>query len=800
MIQLESAFPTADDIEISALIKTLHDTGQRLHDLTAGEIDTVADQQGRTFLLHEAQVHMRNREAAKQAAILNALPAGIALIDSQGMIVSVNDSWRDFGNSNGLVSGAGVGVNYLAVCDRAHGKDSAESKRAAQGIRSVLAGEEKIVSVEYPCHSPTEQRWFRMIISPLAEDTSAGAVVMHLNITERKQADIRIQRLNRGYMVLSQINELIVRVESREELFQVACRIAVDAGQFPLAWIGVVDVAGQLVEPKASAGADGEFLERLGERLSLAADAPLGYGPAAVAVLEKRMVVVNDIATDPAIRNAGIHLDRGIGSLVSLPLFVAGEVVAVLSLEAADVDYFAEAELKLLQELAGDIAFAIDHIGKADKLNYLAYYDVLTGLANQTLFLERASQCLRSAASANKGAAMVLVDLERFKSINDSLGQLAGDELLKQVAAWLSETIEDHTLLARVGSDHFAMMISEGNNPDGALRKLDRVIESFHQHPFVLNGVVYRIAAKFGVAMFPEDGEDAESLFKKAESALKSAKASGRRHLFYTQKMTESVARKMSLENRLRQALDNEEFVLHYQPKVDSQSGKLAGVEALIRWNDPRTGLVPPVQFISILEETGMIYNVGRWAMRKALDDYMRWLRAGWPAVRVAVNVSQVQLRAPGFVAEIRQLLETDEQAAAGLELEITESMIMEDIDQSIVSLRAIRDMGVSIAIDDFGTGFSSLGYLAKLPIDKLKIDRSFVTDMTCSPEGLSLVSTIITLAHTLKLKVVAEGVETEQQSNLLKLLRCDEMQGYLFSKPLPCEIFEVNYYGASTC
>ncbi len=283
-------------------------------------------------------------------------------------------------------------------------------------------------------------------------------------------------------------------------------------------------------------------------------------------------------------------------------------------------------------------------------------------------------------------------------------------------------------------------------------------------------------------------------MFKNAEAALKKAKASGDRYLFYTQKMTETVAGKLTLENQLRQALDKEEFVLHYQPKVSLASGKVTGAEALIRWNDPRTGLVPPGEFIPILEETGLIYEVGRWALRKAIEDYLRWRAAGLAAVRIAVNVSPLQLRHRGFIAEIEQAIGIDAHAAAGLELEITESMIMEDVKHSIASLQAIRAMGVTIAIDDFGTGFSSLSYLSKLPVDTLKIDRSFVVDMTAAPEGLALVSTIINLAHSLKLKVVAEGVETEEQSRLLRLLNCDEMQGFLFSKPVPGELFETRF------
>jgi len=299
-----------------------------------------------------------------------------------------------------------------------------------------------------------------------------------------------------------------------------------------------------------------------------------------------------------------------------------------------------------------------------------------------------------------------------------------------------------------------------------------------------------------GVALYPDDGTDADTLFRHAESALKGAKSSGARYLCYTQEMTVSMVR-LSLENRLRQALERGEFVLHYQPKVNMLSGVLTGAEALLRWNDPLSGLVPPNRFISILEETGLIHEVGRWALCEAVSVYRRWRETGLRAVRIAVNVSPVQLRNRGFVSEVERALGDDALAAAGLELEITESVIMEDVRFSIASLRAIRALGVGIAIDDFGTGFSSLSYLARLPVHTLKIDRSFIIDMTLSSEGLALVSTIVNLAHSLKLNAVAEGVETEEQFRLLRVLNCDEMQGYLFSKPLPQEIFERKYLGA---
>jgi len=362
------------------------------------------------------------------------------------------------------------------------------------------------------------------------------------------------------------------------------------------------------------------------------------------------------------------------------------------------------------------------------------------------------------------------------------------------VAKWLTLNTGDAGLLARVGADHFALLLPQVKLDSGVAKLVEKKIAAFMDHPFQLDDAVFRIAAKVGVALYPDDGGDADTLFRNAEAALKKAKATGDRYLFYTQKMNEAVAGKLTLENQLREALDKGEFVLHYQPKVNLASGKLTGAEALIRWNDPRTGLVPPGRFIPVLEETGLIHDVGRWALRQAIADFLRWRAAGLPAVRIAVNVSPLQLRSRSFVAEIVEFTGIDAHAARGLELEITESLVMEDVKYSIACLRTIRALGVTIAIDDFGTGFSSLSYLSKLPVDSLKIDRSFVAEMTVGPEGLALVSNIINLAHSLRLKVVAEGVETEDQARLLQLLRCEEMQGFLFSKPVPSDIFEATF------
>ena len=609
--------------------------------------------------------------------------------------------------------------------------------------------------------------------------------------TERRNTEARIKYLNRVLSVLSGINSLIVRVNDRDELFREACNIAVDKGGFRMSMVVIVNPGAKRVVSIASAGKDEELLTMIKGRLLSSVD--VSNTMVGQAISGKQTIVSNDSLNDPRVVFGKQYAESGVRSMAILPLIVADEAVGTIALYASEIEFFHEEEMKLLTELAGDISFAIDHIDKQEKLNYLAYYDVLTGLANRTLFFERVTQYMRSATNGGHQLAIGLIDLERFKNINDSLGRATGDALLKQVAEWLTYKTGDANLLARIDADHFALVMPEIRQ-DGDLAKLiENTMEAFLQHPFRLNDVEFRISVKVGIALFPDDGTDAEALFRNAEAALKRAKSDGDRFLFYTQQMTEAVAGKLTLENQLRQAIDNEEFVLYYQPKVNMVSGKVTSTEALIRWNDPRTGLVPPGKFIPILEETGLIYEVGRWALRQAIADYLRWRAMGLPAVRIAVNVSPLQLRNTNFMSEIRHVISLGAHAAEGLELEITESLIMEDVQYSIDTLKAIRAMGITFAIDDFGTGFSSLSYLAKLPVDTLKIDRSFVIEMD-APEGLALVSTIILVAHALKLKVVAEGVETEQQSRQLLSLGCDEMQGFLFSKPVPAEIFEARF------
>jgi diguanylate cyclase (GGDEF)-like protein/PAS domain S-box-containing protein len=640
-------------------------------------------------------------------------------------------------------------------------------------------------------------RWNNSVLRSI-QGGVIGIASIGEDITQQQRSDIHIKRLNRVYAMLSEINALIVRTPDRQELFNEACRIAVDAGMFKMAWIGVIDASTLEGNVVAWYGGDEHYVNqiKLTTRHENTADS---RRPACRALRQSQPVICNDIATDPSVAELRDEfLEREHKSLGCFPLMISGRPMAVLSLYAAEADAFDEAEARLLTELAGNISFALDHLQKQERLNYLAHYDDLTGLANRRLLFERVAQHIRGASAIQGKVALGIIDLERFKNINQSLGRPSGDALLQQVGEWLTHKLGDATLLARVGGDHFAVVFPKVK-PEGDLEKnIEQTMESFLRHPFRLNDAVLHIGAKVGVALYPDDGADADTLVKNAEAALRKAKATGDRCLFYARNMTETMVGRLNLEILLREALAKEQFVLYYQPKMNLLSGKITGAEALIRWNDPRIGLVLPGKFIPMLEETGLIHEVGRWALRRAIEDYLRWRSSGLSAVRVSVNVSPLQLRSRGFIDEVKRALAIDTAAASGLELEITESVIMEDVRHSGASLRALRAMGVSIAIDDFGTGFSSLSYLSKLPLDTLKIDRSFVNDMTAGGQGTVLVSSIINLAHSLKLNVVAEGVETQEQSALLHALGCDELQGYLLGKPAPTELFESTYLSSA--
>jgi diguanylate cyclase (GGDEF)-like protein/PAS domain S-box-containing protein len=645
--------------------------------------------------------------------------------------------------------------------------------------------ERQRADVEYRISRP-DGAWIylRQVMEPIPGQADSQGRTRWFNtiqdVTASKEAEHRIRRLNRVHAMLSGINALIVRVRRREDLYWEACNIAVQHGGFRMAWLGLVNGQNRVV-PVGWAGAVGDYLSHV--PLSIApGDADFGLVGQAVHTLAP--VVSQAVHRDHREILRRETVARGIGSLATIPLVLSGEGVGVLALYAADAGHFDDEEMRLIRELAGDVAFALEHIDKSDKADHLAYYDPLTELANRTLFYERLAQQLAATESAGSKCALIIIDLERFKAINDTLGRHAGDSLLRKVAERVI-ALESKLRVSRVGADQFAVVVPDIDSADQLARHVEARLKDFFGTPYVIGNADFNVSGRCGIAVSPDDGTNAEELFHNAEAALKKAKQSGDQYLFYEQRMSERASEQLALENKLRRALELEQFVLHYQPKVNLETREVTGIEALIRWQDPDSGLVPPNRFIPLLEQTGLILPVGSWAIKRAASDRRILADQGFGAVRIAVNVSAIQLRQRRFVALVGEAIGG---ADHGIDLEITESLLMDDIQANIDKLKALRDLGVALAIDDFGTGYSSLAYLAKLPVQALKIDRSFIKAMESDPDAMTIVSTMISLAHAMRLKVVAEGVETESQATMLRLLRCDEMQGFLFSRPVPLE------------
>lgn len=433
-----------------------------------------------------------------------------------------------------------------------------------------------------------------------------------------------------------------------------------------------------------------------------------------------------------------------------------------------------------------DITDRKEHASQRARLDFLAHYDTLTGLPNRSLLETLADRQLAFASDQEHQIALAIVDVGRLRLVNESLGRHGGDELLKAIATRLGGALRPGDTLARHDSAAFAVLLNDAGRETDVANWFEHVVVPALSEPFSIGETPLRMAFKAGIAVFPADGHSADELLAHAESALKKAKAGTSTYVFYAANMNEKVAERLSLETKLRSALEREEFVLFYQPKVELRTGKVVGLEALIRWQDPERGLIPPSQFIPILEASDMILDVGRWILRTAAAQYMEWRRAGTTVPRIAVNVSATQLSHRDFDQSLSEALSQNPAAAEGLDLEITESVLLDDLEGNIAKLMAARERGFRVAIDDFGTGYSSLSYLSRLPLDALKIDRSFVEGMVEDPQQMSIVTTIITLAHSMELEVIAEGVETPVQAQLLRLLRCDEIQGYLVAKPLP--------------
>ena len=436
----------------------------------------------------------------------------------------------------------------------------------------------------------------------------------------------------------------------------------------------------------------------------------------------------------------------------------------------------------------GLVTACMDITGRKEaewKIHRLAYYDHLTGLPNRIMFLDRLHQALAFAAREARKVCLLFLDLDNFKDVNDTQGHEFGDKLLLEVAERLAAGMRESDTLARIGGDEFVVVLTAIDCQENAATAAQRTLSAFSQ-PFVLDGRQIYTSASIGVAIYPDDGVDTESLLRCADTAMYHAKNKGRSgYQFFSTEMNQKIMRRVALENSMRLGLQRQEFFLHYQPQWDLNTGRMVGVEVLLRWHSAEFGLLPPSEFIPLAENTGFIFLLGEWVLRNACIQARNWALAGHVGIKVAVNISGKQFRQPDFLEIMESIIRETELAPGSLELEFTESVIMEKAERTGNILHALKNMGILLSIDDFGIGYSSLSYLKHFPIDRIKIDRSFVADIDRNNDDAAIVEAIISMAHSLNLTVVAEGVENSDQMDYLAMLGCDEVQGFYLAMPM---------------
>jgi PAS domain S-box-containing protein len=635
-------------------------------------------------------------------------------------------------------------------------------------------------------HSDGSIRLLESSAQPLLDDDGrlAGYRGIDRDVTLRMQQAQKIQQLARIQAVLSAHGNAVLRARDADELLAMTCRVAVEQGHFHAAMIFRPDGHGALA-PVSSYGDErvNSYVESLGAMPmeGIGNDTRLP----ARAFHHQRLVSIPDMArSDTPLR--ATFLAAGAAAQVALP--IGSPPWAVLSLLSASPQGYDAEEIALLERLTSQIDYARDFIAKSERLEYLAYNNPVTGLPNRTAFGESVAPLL-----ARGPHVLAMADIDRFRYFNNSRGRRFGDQLLAAVGARLRGCLPATALFVHPGDDAFLFAYPSSEDLSAAAARVQALLADCCEQPFLVEGEEVALRMHASVLLAPSQADSAESI----ERGLVAVLAEARQHDLPVMPFTEEVRRRAEqraeLERDLRGAIAQEQFELFLQPKFNAASHRLVGAEALIRWRHPERGMISPAQFIPALEETGLVIEVGAWVRREGLRIWQEWQSLGHDGLRIAVNVSARELRHASFVADCTELLEPH-LGEHGLDIEITESMLMDDISKSVHVLQALRGLGCKIGIDDFGTGYSSLNYLSRLPADTLKIDQSFTNAIALSADTLSLVTNIISLAHSLGLKVVAEGVEEEEQAKLLRLLRCDELQGYHLGRPMPVSEFRTKF------
>jgi diguanylate cyclase (GGDEF)-like protein len=609
---------------------------------------------------------------------------------------------------------------------------------------------------------------------------------------EKAKTEDQKERLTRMFAALSATNEAIMRAKSRAQLFELVCEAATTGGKFTSTSINLANPDSDFLDIVAAAGPTAETTRKV--KISINAAHPEGRGLSGTAFRSRQACISNDYLADQ--QSSAFHAiirSDGAKSGAAFPLLVRGQAVGVMLFLSSEKDTFTPEFAELLQRLADNVSFALENFDRADektkadeRIEYLASHDSLTNLPNREMFNELLGYAIEAAGRYQRRFAVLFIDLDRFKVINDSLGHDAGDLLLAEIADRLRQTLRSSDVVARLGGDEFVVLLEETSESRDIEHIAHNLLAVLSQ-PMQLSGHECHTTASIGIAMYPSDGSDVQTLTKNADMAMYLAKEDGKNGFrFFTKEIKAQSIERLTLETALRRALDRDQFVLHYQPKVDLGSGQITGVEALLRWTHPDLGVLSPMQFIPLAEETGLIVPIGRWVLREACVQNMAWQRRGLRPVSMAVNLSPRQFVDAHLLQDIDEALAASGMSPVLLQLEVTESMVMRNVSRAIKVLDAIQSRGIRLAIDDFGTGYSSMSLMKQFPIDTIKIDRSFVRDLPKDSEDQAIAQAIISMGKALGMTVVAEGVETSEQETFLRDHACDEMQGFLFSKPVP--------------
>jgi diguanylate cyclase (GGDEF)-like protein len=601
----------------------------------------------------------------------------------------------------------------------------------------------------------------------------------------------QVARLTGVLQMLSGVNAGVVRIQNRDDLLNEACRLAHRVGGYAVAMVALIDPMTHMARAIGWAGYD--FLPHPDKEFPVA-DHEAGDTSMLGRVMRTgEAALCEDINRPPFVVDTRAELiAAGVQSLACLPLRVDGTPVGAFLFGTLTGVMIGPDEMRLLEEVGSNLSFALQYLDKQNAVQFLSYFEPLTGLAKRALFCERLNALLKRGTERLPRLAVTVFDIEHLSVINDSFGRHTGDRLLQCVADRLKGHFPDSEQLAHLGGGTFVSMSALPARLEDEIRTLNNAITRMFDRPFSVDGREITVKIRSGLACYPEDAKEPGTLVQNAEAALKEAKTSGEQYLHHRIEMNSELARRVGMEHRLRTALEDGQFVLHYQPKVALRTGKITSAEALLRWHDPENGLTAPGIFLPLLESAGLMAATGAWVLKQAAADCRDWRRMGLPPVRVAVNLSLPELRRRNAAREILDGVgDLVGDPRWGLDIEVTEGALIGDSSACVHSLRLLRAAGLRVAIDDFGTGFSSLGRLSELPIDTLKIDRSFIRLLPADRKGCTLVSTIIDLAHAFEMTTVAEGVETQPQLDYLVRAGCDESQGYLHSRPVPRDEFE---------